>query len=113
MVWLVVSRVVIALVVGVLYLVCRNEMQWRAADHGALRRVASTLAPSDAGMREQLGENLEQLSRSGHAAAADVIAFLALLERDRLQEARERCIALGWTLCEAEDIQRMREQVRR
>jgi hypothetical protein len=112
-VWLVVGRVFIALLVGTLYLVSRNEMQWRAAAHDPLQRVALSLVSVDPGFRELLGENLEQLSRSGHAAAAEVIGLVALLERDRLPEARERCLALGWTLCEAEDIRKMHERVRR
>lgn len=110
--WLVLSRLFIALLVGVLYFVSRNEMQWRAAGNNPLHRVALILFSTDAVRREMLGENLEQLSRSGHAAAAEVIGLVALLKRERLQEASERCQALGWTRCGPQDIQEMREQVR-
>jgi hypothetical protein len=110
-VWLVASRVLIALVVGVLYLVSRNEMLWRAAAHKPLHRVGTSLVTSDPALREMLGENLEQLSRSGYPVAAKVIGFAAVLERGEVQEARERCAMLGWPRCSAGDIRAMRSRL--
>lgn len=110
--FLVVSRVLIALFVGVLYLASRNQLQWRAAERDPLRRVAFSLAPADAGLRELLGENLEALSRAGYPASAEVLGLVALLQRSQFQAASERCKALGWTRCGADDIKAMHEAVR-
>lgn len=109
--WLVVSRVLIALLVGVLYLVSRIEMQWRAAAPNPLQRVSRSIAAADPSLRETLGENLEQLSRSGYPVGAKVIGLAALLERGRLQEASERCAALGWPRCAPDDIRAMQSRL--
>lgn len=109
---LVVSRVFIVLLVGGLYWASRMEMQSRAAERNPLHRVATILLTKNSLGPDTLDENLEQLSRSGHAAAAEVIGLVALLQQDRLQEASECCQALGWARCGSEDIQRMRDEVR-
>lgn len=108
---LVVSRLLIALLVGGLYWVSRMEMQSRAAERNPLHRVGLILLAKNPLWPDKLDENLEQLSRSGHAAAAEVIGLVALLQQERLQEASECCQALGWTRCGSEDIQRMRDEV--
>jgi hypothetical protein len=110
--FLVVSRVFIVLFVGLLYLTSRNEMQWRAADHDPLRRVGFSLAPADPGLRELLGENLEALSRAGYPASAEVLGLIALLRRNQLDAAGERCKVLGWARCSSADIKEMHEAVR-
>jgi hypothetical protein len=92
----------------------RTQAQFRAAEKDPLFRVGAALTQpgADKAARASLDADLTALSRMLRAPTGDVIRLVALLELDRLDEARVACAALAWPHCDPQSLADMRKAVR-
>jgi hypothetical protein len=89
----------------------RTQAQFQAAAKDPLFRVGTAITQSrtDKIARASLDADLTALSRTLRAPTADVIRLVALLEQDRLNDARAACDALAWPHCDAQTLMDMRK----
>jgi hypothetical protein len=99
-------------VVGAVALVgYRTEAEFEAAAGDPLYRVGAAMTQSrtDETATAALEADLPSLSSRLRAPTADVIRLVALLQQDRLDDARIACGALAWPHCDLQTLADMRK----
>lgn len=91
----------------------RTQAQFQAAATDPLFRVGTTLSRSRTDTRAgaSLDADLSALSSTLRTPIAEVIRLVALLEQDRLNDARVACDALAWPHCDPRTLAEMRKTV--
>jgi hypothetical protein len=112
---LLISHVVLFLIGAAAFAGYRTQAQFRTAEKDPLFRVGAALTQSrtDKAATASLDTDLSLLSRTLRAPSADVIRLAALLELDRLDDARVACSALAWPYCDPQTLTDMRKALRR
>jgi hypothetical protein len=91
----------------------RTQSQFQAAATDPLFRVGAAMSRSrtvkSAG--RSLDDDLTALSTTLRPPTADVIHLVALLEQERLNDARVACDALAWPHCDPQTLRDMRKIV--
>jgi hypothetical protein len=89
----------------------RTQAQFQAAGKDPLFRVGAAITQSrtDKIASPSLDADLTALSRTLRTPTVDVIRLVALLDQDRLNDARAACTALAWPHCDPQSLTDMRK----
>jgi hypothetical protein len=111
---LLLSHVVLFLIGAAAFAGYLTQAQFRTAQKDPLFRVGAALNQSrtDKVAGGSLDTDLPLLSRALREPSAGVIRLVALLELERLDDARLACSALAWPDCDPQTLTDMRKALR-